>query len=254
MGRICHAGKKLLNVNILDIMQRIVDRNTKHYKTDFAYDVETIKDAVLKPDLADRTFIWLCRESGTWLLRERDVFIQGTRENNTFQFYAEQTDDVILAYVIEANTINGSTGFGDIYGLDYKDYYNRVKTSAVPAGSIVLHYERGQRIQPSSQHFGFYPDKEFGMFERYEFMPESQEQLEIVLKKEKMRRSRFGDNYKILYYEIYECPQIPTEEGKYFGKAQIEEQAESIVRNAKARGKRLFIKAVCSDGKKRYFY
>ena len=58
--------------------------------------------------------------------------------------------------------------------------------------------------------------------------------------------------YTILYYEIYECPQYPTENGKYYGKTPVLEQAEIVVRNAKERGQMLFIKAVCSDGKKRY--
>lgn len=58
--------------------------------------------------------------------------------------------------------------------------------------------------------------------------------------------------YTVLYYEIYECPKCPTDNGKYYGKTPIQEQAETIVRNAKKRGQMLFIIAVCSDGKKRY--
>lgn len=60
------------------------------------------------------------------------------------------------------------------------------------------------------------------------------------------------EDYTILYYEIYECPQCPTDNGKYFGKTPILGQAETVVRNTKEKGQMLFIKAVCSDGKKRY--
>lgn len=59
-------------------------------------------------------------------------------------------------------------------------------------------------------------------------------------------------NYKILYYEIYVCPQKPTDHGVYYGKTPILEQAETIVRRAKENGQILFIKAVCSDEKRRY--
>lgn len=59
-------------------------------------------------------------------------------------------------------------------------------------------------------------------------------------------------DYTILYYEIYESPQNPTDSGKYYGKTPVLEQAETVVRNAKERGQMLFIKAVCSDGKRRY--
>ena len=59
-------------------------------------------------------------------------------------------------------------------------------------------------------------------------------------------------DYTVLYYEIYECPQNPRDHGKYCGKTPVLEQAETIVRKAKESGQMLFIKAVCSDGIKRY--
>lgn len=59
-------------------------------------------------------------------------------------------------------------------------------------------------------------------------------------------------DYTVLYYEICECPQHPTDSGKYYGQTPILEQAKTIVSNAKESGQMLFIKAVCSDGKKRY--
>ena len=59
-------------------------------------------------------------------------------------------------------------------------------------------------------------------------------------------------DYMILYYEINKCPQNPTDNGKYYGKTSVLEQAKTVVRKAKESGQMLFIKAVCSDGKKRY--
>lgn len=59
-------------------------------------------------------------------------------------------------------------------------------------------------------------------------------------------------DYKILYYEIYECPQKPTDNGKYYGKTPVLEQAETVIRKARESETMLFLKAVCSDGKKRY--
>lgn len=60
------------------------------------------------------------------------------------------------------------------------------------------------------------------------------------------------EDYTILYYEIYECPQNPTDSGKYYGKTPLLGQAETVTTKAKESGQMLFIKAVCSDGKKRY--
>lgn len=62
------------------------------------------------------------------------------------------------------------------------------------------------------------------------------------------------EEYTILYYEIYYCPVSPTDHGKYYTKTPILEQAEGIIERAKETGESLFIKAVCSDGKKRYMY
>ena len=61
-------------------------------------------------------------------------------------------------------------------------------------------------------------------------------------------------DYKILYYEIYKFPQCPTDSGRYYGKTPVLEQAETVIRNAKENGKLLFMKAVCSDGKKRFMF
>ncbi len=193
MNKELGAGMKLVNVNVLDVMRGIVNSHTKHYKTDFDYDVETLKKAVVKPGRADRTFLWLCRERGTWLLRERDVFIQGTMENSTFRHYAGQTAEAVLAYAVEAVALDGNAVRGNIYGLDYKKHCGHVGAAAVPAGSIVLCYEHGQRIEPPTAHFGACPDKVLGKFERFEFMPESPGQLKSVLIAERQRRERLKE-------------------------------------------------------------
>lgn len=44
-------------------------------------------------------------------------------------------------------------------------------------------------------------------------------------------------DYKILYYEIYEFPQCPTDSGRYYGKTPVLEQAETVIRNAKEIGR-----------------
>lgn len=127
-----------------------------------------------------------------------------------------------------------------------------VRTAAVQAGSIVLRYERGQRIIQPSEHFNTLPDAEYGKYESFQFQPESPEQLEYVLMDEKRTRNRFKEDYEILGYELYEYPKSPTENSTYYAKTPVLEQAETAVRKAKESGKQLFIMAECNDGKKRY--
>ena len=246
------TGTKALNTDIVKVMQGIVNSHVEHYQSDFELDIEALKEAAINPERTERIFVWLCRPCGTWLLREKDVFIKGTRENNTFCFYAEQTRDDVLCYVIEANSIDGDTVRGNLYAFDYKSYFKHVKTTAVQAGSVILQYEHGKRTIPPTQHFGSYPDYEMGEFVSYKFVPEFAEQLETVLINEKRIRERFKEEYQVLGYELYEYPKSPTENGRYYGKAPLLGQAETILKEAKENGLQLFIKAVCSDGKNRY--
>lgn len=58
--------------------------------------------------------------------------------------------------------------------------------------------------------------------------------------------------FKVLYYEIYTCPKSPIESGRIYGTTPLLEQASVAVQKAKEDGEELFIKAVCSDGIRRY--
>lgn len=245
-------GTKFMNIDILEAMKGIVDSHVKYYQSDFDYDVQTLRETALKPERTQRAFIWLCRECGTWLLDERDIFVKESHSYSVFTYYAEQTRDKILAYIVEVLNLNGDTVKGNIFCLSYADYYKHVCKTAVQAGSIIITYENGQRTIPPEQHFGAYPDYELGAFVSYKFVPKSPEQLEMVLLNEKRTRNKFKEDYEVLGYELYEYPKSPKETGKYFCKTPILEQAETIVRKAKETGKQLFIMAVCNDGKKRY--
>ncbi len=246
------TGTKFVNTDILKATQTIVDSHVKHYQSDFEYDVQTLREAALKKERTERIFVWLCRECGTWLLNEKNLFIKESHEYSVFTYYAEQTRDTILSFVVEVTGIDGGTVKGNLYAFDYRKFYEHVRTAAVQAGGIVLLYERGQRIIPPSEHFNTLPDAEYGKYESFQFQPESPEQLEYVLMDEKRTRNRFKEDYEILGYELHEYPKSPTENSTYYAKTPVLEQAETAVRKAKESGKQLFIMAECNDGKKRY--
>ena len=56
--------------------------------------------------------MWFCRPHGTHCLNENQVFIQGTRDHNTFRFYAEQTYDECVARVIVPKAVKRGKVFG----------------------------------------------------------------------------------------------------------------------------------------------
>ena len=246
------AGTKALNTDIVKVMQGIVNSHVEHYQSDFELDIEVLKEAAGKPERTERIFVWLCRPCGTWLLREKNVFIKRTRENNTFCFYAEQTRDAVQCCVIEVHPLYGDTVRGNLFAFNYPEYYQHVKFMSVSAGSIVVDYANGSRILPPEARIIAGPDYELGNFVSYRFVPESAEQLDIILQNEKRNRDRLKEDYQILGYELYEYPKSPQDKGRYHGKTPILEQAETAVRTAKESGIALFIKAGCSDGKERY--
>lgn len=243
---------KYMDIDILKVMQTIVDNYVKHYQSDFDIDTKSIKEAAMKPERTDRFFIWMCRECGTGLWKEKNIFIKESHEYSSFTYYAEQTENSIQAFVVEVAGLDGGTVTGNLYCLSYPEYYEHVCRTAIPARGIILTYERGQRTMPPTVHISTKPNKELGKFISFQFIPKSSRQLESVLIAEKRNRNKFKEDYEVLGYEIYECPVSPTENGRYYAATPLKEQAENIVREAKGRGEQLFMKAICSDGKKRY--
>ena len=126
--------QKFENVDILKSLKAIMQTHTQHFQSDFDIDRETLKQAAKSPNPEDKKQLWLCRPAGTWCLRERDTFIKGSREHNTFCFYAEQTQDKILAYALELTGIEKGRVTGNLYELDYKKLYEHVNDVSVPAG------------------------------------------------------------------------------------------------------------------------
>ena len=75
--------------------------------------------------------MWFCRPHGTHCLNEIQVFIQGTRDHNTFRFYAEQTYDECIARVIIPKTVKRGKVFGDVFEINYREQAANVAQNSV---------------------------------------------------------------------------------------------------------------------------
>ena len=140
----------------------------------------------------DKTLLWMSRPSGTYCFRERDVFLKGTRQHNTWKFYGEQTRDKILAYAVELTGTQGGTIRGNLYELDYPQHFRHVAAEAVQADNIILHYEKGDREQPAGLYFDGRPDPNLGAFLRYEAKPNEPEHLRELLRHEQKGRAQLA--------------------------------------------------------------
>ena len=89
--------KKFTDVDIIAELQKLVDSHVDSFKEDFDIDKRIIRRAAESQNPEDKTLMWFCRPHGTHCLNENQVFIQGTRDHNTFRFYAEQTYDECMS-------------------------------------------------------------------------------------------------------------------------------------------------------------
>ena len=191
MARSIENRVKFCNVDVLAVMGDIVQKHTKHYQSDFEIDKKILQRAADMQEQQEKTFIWLCRTAGTWCLLERNVFLKGTRENNTFNFYAEQASDLVLAFSIEITGRIQESVRGNIYVLDYKSYYSHVCSTSLNAETVILKYEHGCRSQRADDRIYSYPDAEYGKLQFIQFQPHSQDELSGVLWNERQERKRF---------------------------------------------------------------
>ena len=110
---------KFENVDVLAALEQLMRQNTAFYRNDFEIDKEAIRQAAASDRAENKTLLWMSRPSGTYCFRERDVFLQDTRQHNTWRFYGEQTHDRILAYAVELTGKVGGKIRGNLYELFY---------------------------------------------------------------------------------------------------------------------------------------
>ena len=182
--------QKFENVDILKSLKAIMQTHTEHFQSDFDIDIKTLKQAAKSQNPEDKKYLWICRPAGTWCLRERDTFIKGSREHNTFCFYAEQTRNKILAYAVELTGIEKGRITGNLYELDYQKHYEHVKDASVTPGATKLIYENGERTQEADRRITGDTDPDLGKFLSFEEQPKDPAALQNVLRDEKHSRER----------------------------------------------------------------
>lgn len=181
------------DVDILASLAGIMDQHTKHYKEDFIIDRNIICKLADSPDETDRHLIWLCRPLGTHIMRERDIYLEGTHENKCFLFYHDQTNENVLAYALYLKSRDGFNVTGDVYQLDYAGEVERVKMLTCPIRSVTFFFPddtvftvpyrtyRGSLNELSQKH---------GELKSMRYEPESEAELSVILRRQWFKRDR----------------------------------------------------------------
>lgn len=182
--------KKYIGVDIIGMLDGIVQGHVRHYRSDFEADRRIFTVALNKKNREERTFLWLCRESGTWCLWERDVYIRDTREHDTYCYYAGCREGSVLAYAVEVRGSAGGRPFGDVYALDYAAHCRFVQERAVALGGKRWTYEHGICVTDPEEK----PHAEgMGGLREMEYLPAAPQTLAVLLRGERLRRSRFRE-------------------------------------------------------------
>ena len=188
--------KKHTNVDIASELQKLVDDHVDSYKEDFDIDKRIIRRAAKSQNPEDKTLMWLCRPRGTHCLSENQVFIQGTRDHNTFCFYAEQTDDDCIARVIIPKAVKRGKVFGDVFEINYLEEAANVAQNSVAPDHDRLTFEDGFVLDaPCRSSFGAKMAlvSEHGGVQAHRTLPKDAEALAEVLTKQKARRDRLPE-------------------------------------------------------------
>jgi len=127
--------KKFEDVDVIDALRKIMLHNTMHYQTDFEYDVRMLTEAV-QSRTANRSFLWMSRDCGTWCFPARDVYIGNTPEHHTWRYYGYL--DNVKAFWIDLDKIESGIVRGNIAELDYQKNVEDIGHNSHRADSVEI--------------------------------------------------------------------------------------------------------------------
>lgn len=144
--------RKFMDVDIINALGAVMERNTKSYKTDFDYDKTRLLEAAASPNPEDKSLIWMSRANGTWCFNERDSMIAGTEANITWLHY-DGAGESVLDFSVVILGEKGGRPVGNLYQIDYDQHLQLLKRAALPIEAVAVSFENS-----SERHI---PYKEF---------------------------------------------------------------------------------------------
>jgi len=134
--------RKFMDVDIIDALGAIMERNTKHYKTDFEYDKTRLLKAAASTDPEDKALIWMSRTNGTWCFNERDSLIANTEANITWLNY-DGAGESVLDFSVVILGVKDGRPVGNLYQLDYNQHLQLLKRGALPIEAVAATFADG---------------------------------------------------------------------------------------------------------------
>lgn len=182
------------NVDIEKCLRSVMERNTKHYQSDFELDIGTFQQIAQTPVPNKPVLYWMSRPSGTWCFQERDLFIRDSQAFHTWQYYKDSRD-TILSYAVEITGMSGSHIMGNLYTQDYQAVTKHLEQAAQNAVSVLIRFE-GQEEAMRFSYTDYQNNRlaihtRFGKAETFRLEPEDPLRFKDILQSEKESRQKF---------------------------------------------------------------
>lgn len=176
-------------IDIIPFLAGIVEENTQHYQSDFAYDEKRLQAAMLEISQEDRTFLWMSRPCGTLCVPEREAFIKESTAHITWTHYDYDAEHIKAYRVIVEPGREGAFVLGQVKPLRYGEQVERVKRNAVHAEMVELTFADGTELElPYAAYSGHFHSliNDHGRIERIHYKPGNELELDCVLQKERI--------------------------------------------------------------------
>ena len=176
-------------IDIIPFLAGIVEENTQHYQSDFAYDEKRLQAAMLEISQEDRTFLWMSRPCGTLCVPEREAFIKESTAHITWTHYDYDAEHIKAYRVIVEPGREGAPVLGQVKPLRYGEQVERVKRNAVHAEMVELTFADGTELElPYAAYSGHFHSliNDHGRIERIHYKPGNELELDCVLQKERI--------------------------------------------------------------------
>ena len=181
---------KFENIDLVDALRRIMDIHTQNYKEDFELDAGLLHSLAGSQSPEDRHLLWMSRPNGTYLLPEREVYVEGSYENKVWEFYHEQTSDPILSYAVEITGMEGGKVKGNLIELDYDAHVDRMQKPTVPVEKVAVTFEDDSTFYLPFRTYrreAIPLEEKHGEIASVNYLPENAKELDMILRRERFK-------------------------------------------------------------------
>ena len=181
---------KFENIDLVDALRRIMEIHTQNYKEDFELDTKMLHAFANSQSPEDKHLLWMSRPNGTYLLPEREAYVENSYENSVWEFYHDQTRDPILAYAVEIKGVEGNAVKGNLVELDYAAHVERMKKLTVPVEKVEVTFEDGAAFYLPFRTYrreAILLEKEHGKVASVHYLPENAQELDMILRRERSK-------------------------------------------------------------------